>query len=92
MDKLEKYLRKIILDVIAGRIEVVSFCDTFETIFNLEIDKSSLDVEVRSAFSSLFEVVIWYSPFPDERSSIPNYVDEETVIAAARQAASDLSL
>jgi hypothetical protein len=89
---LDRYLKNIIEDVISGRMSVVSFCDEFESIFNIEIDKSTLVSNDLRAFSDLFDVVVWYSPFPEERESIPNYVDDRVVLDAAKKAAAALNL
>ena len=88
----KRQLNKIISDAISGRMSVVSFSDTFEPIFNLEIDKSKLTPGELQAYSDLFDVVVWYSPFPEERAAIPNYVDERAVLDAAKKAASALKL
>lgn len=70
----------------AGSISVETFCKDFETTYNLSVDKSSLNRVESAAFAALFEVVIWYSPFPEERKRIPNYVGEEEVLEAASDA------
>jgi hypothetical protein len=38
----------------------------------MELDKRTLTPVEMDAFSALFEVVIWYSPFPEERKQIPH--------------------
>jgi hypothetical protein len=72
--------------------DVGSFCDEFEVLFNLEIDKSLLDSDELEDLSTLFDVVVWYSPFPEERAVIPNYKDEQTIINATKIAANSLGI
>lgn len=79
-------------NLMSGKITVVSFCDTFEILFNFEIDKSLLNGIELENLSDLFDIVVWYSPLPEERLSIPNYKDEESVISAAQRAASALRI
>lgn len=68
------------------------FCAEFETQYNLNTDFAELPTGERSIYDDLLQVTSWYSPFPDERRQIPNYVDEEAVETAARVAAERLGL
>lgn len=69
--------------LLAGEIEVAKFCEEYETAFNFEVDKKRIaDLD---KFSQLFDVVVWYSPFPEERKLIPHYVDEEAVLRATQE-------
>lgn len=83
-------LYSLIADVIANKIDMRSFCNQFETTFNVETDKSTLSVHERSAFDGLFDKIVWYSSFPDERKEIPNYLDEVQVMDAVRTAIDQL--
>lgn len=76
-------LRRLLAEFRAGTLEAESFCAQFEQTYNLELDKSTLFPAEAAAYGALFEQVIWYSPFPDERARVPNYRDE----ASLRQAA-----
>lgn len=61
----------------------------FETIFNFELDRASVSEQEFKVFQSLFNKVVWYSPFSDERAAIPNYIGEaemDTAVAEARRA------
>jgi hypothetical protein len=85
-------LRTLISQAIEAKITIPEFCAQFEVLFNLELEKSELPNSEIAALSDLFEVVIWYSPFADEREQIPNYVDEKSVLAAAAKAAAKLQI
>ena len=66
----------------AGTIEPVPFCAQFEHLYNMELDKRSLSSVEAAALGPLFEEVIWYSPFPEERAKIPNYRNEADIARA----------
>jgi hypothetical protein len=70
----------------ADSVTVDHFCTAFETIYNLELDKSELSTSEAAAFSDLFDRVVWYSPFPEERMRIPHYVGEKEILEAVRKA------
>jgi hypothetical protein len=81
-----------IQELISGRIDILSFCQAFETIYNLETEKSELTPAERMAFEEIFKQVIWYSPYADEREKIPNYVGEESVLTVVKNAAAKLNI
>jgi len=72
-------------------ISVQHFCSTFETVYNLELDKAELSPREARAFGALFERIVWYSPIPEERRVIPNYIGEEEVKAAVMETAQMLA-
>lgn len=72
------------------RLDTVKFCDQFERTFNLELDKTSLTPDEAESFGALFEKVIWYSPYPEERAQISNYLGESEIRSAADTAADRL--
>ena len=37
-------------------------------------------------FREMFEAVVWYSPFPEEVKSIPNYKGDSDIMQAAGEA------
>ena len=80
-------LRALVERVLSGGRDVGEFCAEFERVYNLETDKTMLSERERSAFKALFERIVWYSPFPDERRTIPNYIGEDEVLAAVWAAA-----
>jgi hypothetical protein len=76
-----------LLDAYARRdIPIADFCSSFETIYNLELDVHELTAPEARAFRAVFERVVWYSPFPEERAAIPNYVGEDEVAASVAEA------
>lgn len=81
-----KRLHDLLRDVSSGRLSIEAFCSQFETTYNLEIDKRQLTAEEAEAFSMLFEQVVWYSPFPEERAKVPNYKDEKEILDAVSDA------
>ncbi len=68
------------------KLSVHSFCSQFEHIYNLELDKDELSEAETKAFASLFDKVVWYSPYEDERREIPNYLGDEEILKAVRDA------
>jgi len=80
-------LRRLLAEFRAGKLETESFCAQFEHTYNLELDKSTLSPAEAASFGALFEQVVWYSPFPDERARVPNYSDEASIRQAAEIAA-----
>lgn len=80
----------LIRDFLDGHLEVTSFCDQFEKMYNLDLDKGVLSPVEAEAFRVLFDKIVWYSPYPEERAQIPNYVDEGEIRRAADATASIL--
>jgi hypothetical protein len=68
---------------VSGEMDTCDFCSQFEVAFNLDIDKAALSRRELEAFTSLFNEVVYYSPFLEERAVIPNYRDEAQIRAAA---------
>jgi hypothetical protein len=77
---------RLIRDFRDGRLSTEDFCSQFERTFNLELDKAELSEKEETAFSTLFEVVVWFSPFPEERMKVPNYRGEDDVSRAVAEA------
>jgi len=75
---------------LAGQINIPVFCRQFDNSYNLHTDKAALTAIESSAFNDLFDKVVWYSPFPEERKKIPSYLGETEIAIAIRQAASSL--
>jgi hypothetical protein len=84
-------LLEIIDAFCADRLSVQDFCERYETTFNLEINKEELDPHARIAFQELFDVVIWYSPYPQDRREYHGYEDEQAVKKAVLRARNQLS-
>lgn len=83
-------LLRLFEEVRAGVLSIEDFCGNFENIYNFEVDRKSLSGVEVALLNDLFECVIWYSPFPDERREIPNYRNEDDVMAAIDVAAQGL--
>jgi hypothetical protein len=85
-------LRKLVELVLAGSVSVEHFCGAFETIYNLELDRSTLAAAEVPAFAAIFDRVVWYSPFSEERAKIPNYLGEDEILEIAIKAAGSLGI
>jgi len=83
-------LHRLIAELRAGSLDTESFCSRFETTYNVDLDKQSLTPVEAEAFAELFEIAVWYSPFPDERARIPNYRNEQDIALAVEHAAQRL--
>jgi hypothetical protein len=91
MNKEFNILRRLIDDLVENNISVLDFCDKFERIYNIDIDKSKISSNELKIYASIFEKVIWYSPLKNEREVISNYKDENEIISAVADAATKLS-
>lgn len=73
-------------------IDYDDFRREFESVFNFDLDRASVsDYEFR-IFQQLFDKIVWYSPFPEERSKIPNYIGETEMEAAVAEATRALGI
>ena len=84
--KGSELLHKLLSDYLRGSIDTALFCDNFETAFNLDVNRHELTPTEEAVFGQLFDQVVYYSPFPEERAQIPNYTSEEQILRAARDA------
>ena len=84
-------LRKLLDDFLAGKLRTETFCRDVEIAYNDAIDDSALTPAEQPIFEKLFDEVVWFSPFPDERAAIPNYRSEEQIWQAAVEASAKLS-
>jgi hypothetical protein len=66
------------------------FRETYEQLFTFELDRSTLSEDELTALKRLFDIVVWYSPFEDERNDIPHYKSEGDVVAAILRARESL--
>jgi len=83
-------LRKLLADYLGGRIDTPLFCSNFEQAFNFDVDRRELTPSENAAFQRLFDEVVYFSLFPEERASIPNYRSDEQIRQAARAAEAQL--
>lgn len=72
-------LYSLLADFREGQLATVDFCDQFEKTYNFDLDKKILTPAEAEFFSALFEKVIWYAPYPEERAEIPNYIGEDEI-------------
>lgn len=79
-------LRHLMEGALQGRLKVEEFCAQFETVYNLRLDKAELNQHEASAFSRLFEQVVWYSPYPKDRARISNYKGDQDILSAISDA------
>lgn len=55
------------------------------------MDRRDLTPNEEAAFERLFNEVVYFSPFPEERAAIPNYRSDEEIRQAAEAADAALS-
>lgn len=75
-----------------NKYSVKEFCSNFEVIYNLELDKSSLNDKESKVFKELFEKVVYYNEFPDERKTWPGFTSEEDIYQVIQKAVRVLSI
>ena len=83
-------LKKLIELLLEQQLDVSTFCEQFESIYNFELERNHASPEKWAAFEELFNKVVYYSPFPEEREKIPNYLSEQEIIEAANVARNKL--
>jgi hypothetical protein len=69
--------------LLSGELTVGDFCAQYEQHFNFDWPNRGLEAQAE-LFGKLFEVVVWYSPYPDERRVTPNYTGEADVIGVVQ--------
>ena len=73
-----------------GHISTAVFCEEFERTYNLELKKEHLLEGERLAFKTLFDKVVFYSPIPEERDQIVNYLGDDEIREAVVDAVAEL--
>lgn len=66
--KGSELLHKLLADYLAGFIETPLFCSNFEQAFNFDVDQGALTPIESDAFQRLFDEVVYFSPFAEERA------------------------
>ncbi len=84
-------LRKLLGDYLSGNLKTETFCRDVEVAYNDAIDASALSSAEQPIFEKLFDEVVWFSPFADERAQIPSYRNEDQIRQAAISAEAELS-
>lgn len=82
----QHYLYKLLTLLNDGQIDVAEFCFEFERAWNFDIDKKELSEYESQIYNAIFDKIVWYSPFPEEREEIPNYIGEKEVRDVAKNA------
>jgi hypothetical protein len=77
---------------LTGAISIHEFCEKFETVYNLQLDKSGLPADEARVLKAVFDRIVWYSPFPEDRAKVPHYIGEEEVRSVVAKAAGALGL
>lgn len=89
--KGSELLHKLLADYLSGRIDTPLFCSNFEQAFNFDVDRGALTPVENRAFQRLFDEVVYFSPFPEERAEVTNYRSDEQILQAARAAEAELA-
>lgn len=84
--KGSELLHKLLADYLGGDLDTPLFCSNFEQALNFDVERRELTPNEEAAFERLFNEVIYFSPFPDERAAIPNYRSEAQIRQAAEAA------
>ncbi|MFK4057617.1 hypothetical protein [Brevundimonas sp. NPDC046655] len=67
-----------------GSMTVGDFSSSVEYEWNFGDERATLSEAQKAAIQQMFDVVVYYSPYPDERARVPNYRDEQDVLQAAQ--------
>ena len=79
-------LRILVAKFIDQKLDAPTFCAWFEQAYNFDTEKAELTVDESAVFEALFNEVVYFSPFPDERATVANYRGEDDIFDAARAA------
>ena len=83
-------LRQLLRDFRSGKLKTETFCRDVEVAYDNAIDERALTAVEQPIFEKLFDVVVWFSPFPEERAEVPQLRNEEQVLQAAFAAEAEL--
>ena len=84
-------LIKLLHDFSEQVLSVKQFCASYERTFNLEIDRSELSPAERAVFQVLFNEVVYYSPYEEDRIKYPGYRNDAQIRDAAARAIKQLT-
>ena len=76
--------------LLSGELIVRDFCARYEQLYNFDWPNRRGEVQAE-LFGNLFEVVVWYSPYPEEREVVPNYKNEAEVISLVQSVRSQVA-
>lgn len=68
---------------LAGSIDPGVFSSDFEELFNFRLDRTLFSTDELAALNRLFDVVVWYSPFADERRQYPHHYKDGAAVTEA---------
>ncbi|MGP1352058.1 MAG: hypothetical protein ACTS1Z_01935 [Parasphingopyxis sp.] len=91
-DDTSKILKKLISSFLNGQINTSKFCSNFETLYNENDIDDAITPQENELFDNIFNTVTWYSPFPEEREKIANYIGEHEVFNAVKNLAKALEI
>lgn len=78
-----KRLKDTLNEFCQGSMDVSTFCQRFESLWNFEVERLSFSSEELAALDALFDEVALFSPLPRAEWGYPGYRDESQVRLAA---------
>ncbi len=79
MNQASDSLRAILRSFLEGELSEREFCEQYERCYNLEADRSTVGPTESGLFEELFNEVVYYSPFAEDRRNYPGYRDERAI-------------
>jgi hypothetical protein len=86
-----KLLHKLVAEYLGGKIDTARFCSDFEQTYNFDVGSHELTAKEDAIFARLFNEVVYFSPYREDRVIIPQYRSEEQIRSAAKTAEAELS-
>ncbi len=94
-DRRQGDVRRRLVDLLTGvsngDLGVSEFCEEFEYCWNFERRSDDLSSLEKGRLKKVFDIVVWYSPYENERERIKGYKDEEAVLSVAKEVLEALS-
>ncbi len=82
----------LIIKYLSKKIDAEYFCDAYENLYNLKLDKDVLSPSEYQIFARIFDSVVWYSPYEKEREEIPNYLSDSQIFEIVNNASKKLNI
>ena len=76
--------------LISGSLSTSEFCENYEHTWNFELKRGELEPREAEIFNAVFDIVVWYSPYPEDRKAYPGYKNEETILRSVHEARSKI--
>jgi hypothetical protein len=92
MASISDRLRETVLNVLDGSLTTQELCVRYETEYNTPDQVEWASIDEGLIFQELFDAVVWYSPYPEDRARYKGYVDDVQIKKAAQQVAARLGL